>query len=313
MQIVLTGANSFLGRHVAAHLAGQGHYVLGTYRSEGSVVAALRAAANLGHLSLYALDIADPSAFSALPARIDAVVHIAGISTAPGISLDEMLACNVTGARNVLRYALGAGAAKLVYASTLSVHGRIAGSEVTEDTPVDQPDVYGASKYMAERMFAERAGELPVAAIRLPGILGEGAHRAWIPTLVEKIADDRPFTIFNPDSPFNNAAHVDDLARLVESMLAGDWSGFHAFPVGAAGMTTVRGVVEALYATAGKPPRIDVGPARQPGFTISSDYANRVFGYRAQEIGDMVRRYAKEYFAGVEDAGRQRSDRSAHA
>jgi nucleoside-diphosphate-sugar epimerase len=313
MQIVLTGANSFLGRHVTAYLAKRGHQVVGTYRSEGPAVAALRAAAGPAHLSLHALDVAQPSAFSALPERIDAVVHIAGISTAPGIGLDEMLACNVAGARNVLNYALGARAAKLVYASTLSVHGRIAGAEVTESTPVDRPDVYGASKHLAERMFAERAGELPVAAIRLPGILGEGAHRAWIPTLVEKIAGDRPFTIFNPDSHFNNAAHVDDLARLVESMLASEWGGFHAFPVGAAGMTTVRGAVEALFEAAGKPPRIDVGPARQSGFTISSGYASRVFGYHAQEIGDMVRRYAREYFAGAEDAGRQRSDRSAHA
>jgi nucleoside-diphosphate-sugar epimerase len=303
MQIVLTGANSFLGRHVTTHLAAHGHRVFGTYRSEGPVVAALREKADRERLSLHALDIADASAFSALPARVDAVVHIAGISTAPGVGLDEMLACNVAGGRNVLRYALDAGASKLVYASTLSVHGRIADPEVSEHTPVSAPDVYGASKYLAERIFAERAAELPVGAVRLPGILGDGAHRAWIPTLVEKIAADRDVTIFNPDSSFNNAAHVDDLARLVEGMLAADWSGFHAFPVGASGMTTVRGAVEALFAAAGKPARIDVGPPRSSGFTISSDYAGRVFGYRAQDIGDMLSRYAREYFTGINGRG----------
>jgi nucleoside-diphosphate-sugar epimerase len=303
MQIVLTGANSFLGRHVTAYLARQGHKVFGTFRSEGAAVAALRGTVDRERLSLHALDIADASAFAALPARVDAVVHIAGISTAPGVGLDEMLACNVAGGRNVLRYALDAGARKVVYASTLSVYGHIADPQVSENTPVSEPDVYGASKYLAERMFAERASELPVAAIRLPGILGNGAHRAWIPTLVEKIAADRDITIFNPDSSFNNAAHVDDLARLVEGMLAADWNGFHAFPVGASGATTVRAAVESLFAAAGKPARIGVGPARSSGFTISSDYARRVFGYHPQDIGDMVGGYAREYFTGIERRG----------
>jgi hypothetical protein len=86
---------------------------------------------------------------------------------------------------------------------------------------------------------------------------------------------------------FNKAAYVDDLARLVENML--------------------------VAAALGKPARIDVAPPRQPGFTISSDYASRVFGYRARHISDMVQRYATEYFVGLGGIHLLRSDQLGHA
>lgn len=135
-------------------------------------------------LALVPLDVALPGGFDALgPA--DAIVHVAGVSAADGVSSDEILACNVDGARNVIAYGQAVGAARIVYASTLSVHGQISEPEVDERTPVRDPDVYGASKHLAERLFAEAAGRLPCVAIRLPGVLGPGAHRAWLPTMAE--------------------------------------------------------------------------------------------------------------------------------
>ena len=295
MNILLTGANSFLGRHLTASLVAQGISIVGTYRTETPAIAQLRRIAGAGSLELVAVDLADASAYRSLPTALDAIVHVAGVSAAPDVGLDEMLACNVTGARNLVAYGLRAGADKLIYASTLSVHGQIGVPSVDTDTPILNPDVYGASKYLAERIFAASADRLPAAAIRLPGVLGPGAHRAWIPMLMEAIHAGLPLTIFNPDSPFNNAAHVDDLARMTETMLRTTWNGFHAFPVAAAGMTTIRGVVERLVAGAGKRATVTVSPSRRPSFTVSSDYAKQRFGYRPGEIGAMVDRYVAEF------------------
>ena len=294
MHVLLTGASSFLGRHLAEYFAHAGVEVTATYRGSDAAIDELRARTRGRGLQVIKLDLADERAGSFLPARIDAVVHVAGVSMATGVSVDDMLACNVTGTRNVLRYALSAGASRLIYMSSLSVHGKIDVTVVDENTSVVDPDIYGMSKYLGERLIATAADRLPSVAVRLPGVLGRGAHRAWLPTLLQCIREGREITIFNPDASFNNAAHVDDLAAFCVNLLDRCWQGFHAMPVGAAGATTVRAAVEQLMAAAGSKVTLAVRPAPQPSFTISSDYAIRSFGYRPMEIGAMLDRYVAD-------------------
>ena len=292
MHVLLTGASSFLGRHLIEHLLRAGLRVTATYRTDHAIISQLRTIG--GDLSLQQVDLADQAAFIRLPKFIDAVVHVAGVSIAPGVSIDQMIACNVVGTRNVLRYALAAGAARIVYTSSLSIHGRIAGPVVDETTPVLDADLYGTSKYLGERLFAAEADRLSCIAIRLPGVLGRGAHRAWIPTLLERIRAGREILLYNPDAPFNNAAHVDDIGRFCVKLLAGNWTGFSAMPLAAAGMITVREVVDRLAAATEMRVAVTARPAPQPGFVISSDRAIRGFGYDPMEIGPMVDRYALE-------------------
>jgi nucleoside-diphosphate-sugar epimerase len=288
MHVLVTGASSFLGRHIAMHLVRAGHQVTGTYRNDHPSLAPLRAA----QVALAPLDLADAESYGVLPLSIDAVVHVAGVSIAPGVSLDDMLACNVTGSRNILRYALSAGVAKLIYTSTMSIYGEIDVDVVKETTPIVAPDVYGASKLLAERMFAEASDRLPCIAVRLPGVLGIGAHRAWLPTILERIQAGQGITIYNPENLFNNAAHVDDLGPFFGRVLSQRWGGFHAFPVGAGGSMTVAGAIDRLMRAVDKPVPVKIGNALQRGFTISSDYAVLTFGYEPTDIGAMLDRYA---------------------
>jgi nucleoside-diphosphate-sugar epimerase len=292
MRILLTGGSSFLGGHLTEHFLRAGLQVTATYRSNPAVLERLRPLH--GALALLQLDLADEHAFVALPRSIDAVVHVAAVSTAAGVSDDNMIQCNVVGTRNVLRYALAAGAGRMIYASSLSVHGRVAVPVIDEVTPVVDADLYGTSKYFGERLLAAASDRLPCIAIRLPGVLGRGAHRAWIPTLLERMRAGQDVTIYNPHAPFNNAAHVDDLGRFCVGLLAADWMGFSAVPVAAAGMIAVREVVERLITATGARIAVRVGSTQQPGFTVSSECAIRRFAYNPMEIGVMLDRYVAE-------------------
>jgi UDP-glucose 4-epimerase len=205
-----------------------------------------------------------------------------------------MLACNVTGARNLLKYAHRADARRLIFASTLSVHGRVDEPVVTETTPVRGPDIYGASKHLAERLFAEASDWLPCVALRLPGVLGAGAHRAWIPTLLDRVRRHEPVTAYSLGSMFNNAVHVHDLNDLMLKLLAGRWSGFHAFPLGAAGTISIADLVKLLITLTGSRSTVAPGSAQKTPFLVSSDYAVRTFDYRPMDIEAMLRRYVSE-------------------
>ena len=289
MHVLLTGANSFLGRHVARYFTACAVDVTGTYRSESPATGRLRA--ECPGVDLRQLDVADREGFARLPARIDAVAHIAGVSTAPGVAIDAMLACNVTGAHNVLQYALSAGATRLVYASTLSVHGRIEEMVVDETTPVRDPDFYGTCKHLAERMFAAHAERLPGASVRLPGVLGPGAHRAWLPTLLQAMREHRDTTIYSAHNRFNNAAYVDDLGALFLAILTSKEPGFPAFPVGAGSTLTVQEIVARMQALTGSRSRITALDLDRPAFTISSRFAIERFGYRPRSIEAMIEDY----------------------
>jgi UDP-glucose 4-epimerase len=299
MHVLLTGASSFLGRHLAEHLLLAGLSVTATYRTRNVAIEHLSSFVEGDALNLVQLDLADYRGFSRLPPTIDVVMHVAGASILPGISTEEMLACNVTGTSNVVRYALAAGARRMIYASTLSVHGKIDVPVVDEHTPIVEPDVYGASKYLGERLLAAVAGRLASVAVRLPGVLGRGAHRAWLPSLVERIRAGRSVVIFNPDAAFNNAAHIDDLVRFFGGLTDLNWQGFHAFPVAAAGTTTIRQIVDQVISAIGKEINVTIQPVGQPSFTVLSDCAIHSFGYQPTEISVMIDRYIKESLGDV--------------
>jgi nucleoside-diphosphate-sugar epimerase len=292
MQVLITGANSFLGRHVTVALCSAGLKVAASFRTDGTIIDQLRELAPSANL--VRLDLTREDDFAALPRKVDAIVHTAGVSIMPGVTVDDLLACNVVGTRNLVAYARRAEAARIVFSSTLSIHGEVNEPEVTETSPVRAPDMYGASKYLAERILAEEARWLSCAALRLPGVLGAGAHRAWIPTLLERIKSHKDVTVYNPQMGFNNAVHVHDIGDLLLKLLAGNWSGFHAFPVGAAGQISISNLVNLLMSLTGSRSQVTEGQLQKRPFTVSSNYATRVFGYDPMNIETMLRRYVGE-------------------
>ncbi len=289
MHVLVTGANSFIGRHVTAALSGAGLRVTATFRSDGSNLHRLTQSAP--HAEFVRLDLAHEDDFLALPAAVDAVVHIAGVSVTPTATVDDMLACNVIGTRNFQNYARRANVRYLVFASTLSVHGEINEPVVTDTTPIRSPDLYGATKYLAERLFASESERLPCVALRLPGVLGPGAHRAWIPTLLQRIRSHEDVTIYNPRAMFNNAAHVSDISDLILKLLNGQWSGFRAFPIAAAGKMPIIDLVNMLISITGSRSKIREADEKKRAFLVSSDYAIDRFGYSPMQIEAMLRRY----------------------
>jgi UDP-glucose 4-epimerase len=294
LRVLLTGTTSFIGQHVAKFLAQSGIRVIATYRTpKCELMGALSACSQ--NLELIQLNISDESGFNKLPESIDAVVHVEGVSNMPGVSIDDMLAVNVNGTRNVQSYAMRAGARKFVYISSLSIHGRISASFVTENTPINQQDIYGCTKYLGERLLADKANAMPTIALRLPGVLGIGAHRAWIPSLVEKLLSDKEVSIYSPKAEFNNAIHVTDLSQLIGQILLGQFSnGFVAFPVGAAGKKNILDVASLLKQKLNSKSILHVQNLVKSSFTIDSTFASNCFGYVPRQIDQILMQYIEE-------------------
>jgi UDP-glucose 4-epimerase len=289
LHILVTGAGGFSGSHIAAALLSRGHHVTAAIGRSRERLDALAG----GHEDL-AVVTGNLAAGLAPSGRIEAIVHAAARSPAPGVTDADMEEANVAGTAQVVACARRSGAATVVYLSSLSVYGAIEGPVVDEATPFRSPDVYGATKYRGEELLrAEPA--LRSLSIRLPGVIGPRSVRNWLTGVLAKAKAGQDIHFYNADSPFNNAIHVEDLAHLVvHAIERNDWSGHHAVTVGAAGMTTVRRAVAIVTGGIGSRSRLIAENSSRHRFTISSERAIREFGYAPMDIEAMLTRFAAE-------------------
>jgi UDP-glucose 4-epimerase len=292
MHILITGIAAFLGAPLARSLVKAGHSVTGVRRGDHPRVDRLKE--DCPALDIVVADLGGEGAFDAFPRDIDAVVHVAATSPMPGVSVAQLFYDNVTATRNLIEYAKRCGARCFVYTSSLSVHGNVGESKIDEATPIGDPDLYGTTKRLAEMLFADVADGIDTVALRLPGVLGPGAHRHWLARMLDDARAGREISIFNPDAVFNNAAYTSNLASFVVRLVEGGWKGFHVMPVAADGATTIRGAAETVIRLVGSSSRIVVGPSERSSFTVSSRRAVEGFGYRPLHIEAMLDQYVKE-------------------
>jgi nucleoside-diphosphate-sugar epimerase len=296
MTILLTGATSFIGRHLISSLADAGFHVIGSYRNEAPAISELQAVHKT--IEFRRINLSNDADYKALPNEIDAIINVAGVSLASAVDVEDMLACNISGMRCLLKYAARAHPSRIIHASTVSVHGDIESEVLDENTPINNADLYGASKYVAERLLALHSGGIPAVALRLPGVLGRGAHRAWLPTMLQRARANQEIVIHSPAQAFNNATHVREIGALCVRLLRHDWRGFHAFPLGAGHAISVEEVTQRVLRATGSASRVTVRGREKHGFTISSDYATRNFGYDAADMGALLERYMQEELSG---------------
>src|SRR5688500_288289 len=117
---------------------------------------------------------------------IAAVVHLAAFYDFTGEDDERYDTINVEGTRNLIDGLAGFTVGRFVYASTILVHepGR-PGDLITEDTPIAPRWACPKSKVEAEKVIAERGGDMPWTILRLAGVYDE---EVAVPTLAQQIA-----------------------------------------------------------------------------------------------------------------------------
>ncbi len=176
MKVLITGADGFLGRYLAAALLDQQHVVCGIHHGP------LKKAANPKVL-WWRADVTDTRSMRRIVGefRPQAVVHLAAMAV-PRLSwsaIPETFRVNVRGTLSVLEaLRLEAPAARLLFASSIQVYGQQFQwkSHLREEDIPWPHSPYGASKAVAELAclnYAAQAG-LDVIIMRLTNSLGKG-------------------------------------------------------------------------------------------------------------------------------------------
>ena len=189
--VLITGANGFIGRPLAA-----------TLHAHGDTVHALDLAPDVAvPYEQHCDDLGSAQRLERLLREngIDRVVHGAGVS-GPLLARDapfRVIEANVFGSLNLLEAARRAGIARLVNLSSAAACGPTDGL-VGDDAERRPVDVYGASKAAVELMYAAYAECLSLSAVtlRLPTVYGPGSRMSCVvATMISESLAQRPVNL----------------------------------------------------------------------------------------------------------------------
>jgi|GEM_PF-447320 len=280
---IVTGAGGYCGSAVVNCLTAASIPVVAVIRPNRSTDLT-----GGGNLQIVETDIKDPGG---LPYRTDTIVHAAAKLGVKGVTAAELARENVEPVRKLIDYALEAETKRFIFFSAISIYGRVSDAIVSEATPIVDPPAYAVTKRLGEQMLAEVGDRLPSLSIRLPGVVGPGAKHGWLTGVLEKLRRNEPVSFVNPDTPFNNVVHVDDLAAFVRSLATRSWSGAEIVNLAAGDTMPVGEVVERLKKKIGSSSRLDARiDGNATSFTIDATRAIELFEWPAPSMADTLDR-----------------------
>jgi UDP-glucose 4-epimerase len=225
-KVLVTGADGFIGSHLAEALVRRGAAVtaLALYNSFDShgwlddLPDAVR-----GRLDLVRGDVRDSAFIGRIVPGHQVVFHLAALIAIPHsyATPQSYVDTNVLGTLNVLEAARQAGTERVVHTSTSEVYGTALTIPIREDHPLQGQSPYSASKIGAD-MMAEaftRSFGTPVVTLRPFNTFGpRQSERAVIPTLIRQALDPAcPALLVGDTSPVRDLTYVLDT---VEAFLA---------------------------------------------------------------------------------------------
>jgi nucleoside-diphosphate-sugar epimerase len=216
MKILVTGANGFIGRHLASQLTARHKvYALVRGRSQSPVA---------NGISPIIADLARPLDRTVLPAQIDVVIHLAQANVPFPDAADELFAVNTSATQQLLHYAQLAGAKTFLLASSGDVYGRRIG--LCRETDALAPaDFYALTKYAAELLANAYGQYFPACVLRLFKPYGPRQANRLIPHLAERLRNQQVIRLNKDDHPHMTPIFLDDVVTAFERAINAPFAG----------------------------------------------------------------------------------------
>jgi nucleoside-diphosphate-sugar epimerase len=181
-RVLVTGANGFVGRYVCRKLIASGFSPIAGIRDLRVWPELQQAITGLNEVSLLGDLSANPKLRDSLSGA-SVVVHLAArvhvMRESARDPLQEFRKVNVIGTKSIALAAVAAGVRRLIFVSTVKVHGEsTSGNPFCEDTPSNPEDPYAISKWEGEEALRAVAAEsgLEVVIVRPPLVYGPGVR-----------------------------------------------------------------------------------------------------------------------------------------
>lgn len=193
--VLVTGADGFIGSHLVEALLEEGHKVkafayYNSFNSWGWLDSLPKEV--LSEIEVFTGDIRDPNGVREAMKGIDEVHHLAALIAIPFSyhSPDSYVDTNIKGTLNVLQAARDLGTSRILVTSTSEVYGTAQYAPIDENHPYQGQSPYSATKIGADRMAESfyRSFDMPITIVRPFNTYGpRQSARAVIPTIITQL------------------------------------------------------------------------------------------------------------------------------
>lgn len=217
--VLVTGADGFIGSHLTELLVREGYQVraLSQYNSFNNW-GWLEDVDCLKNIEVVSGDVRDPHYCRHITKDIDTVFHLAALIAIPYsyVAPDSYVDTNIKGTLNICQAALDNGVTRVIHTSTSEVYGTAQYVPIDEKHPLQPQSPYSASKIGADAMAMSffNAFNLPVTVARPFNTYGpRQSARAVIPTIITQIASGKKEIRLGDVSPTRDFNYVADTCR----------------------------------------------------------------------------------------------------
>ncbi|MCW3078451.1 MAG: NAD-dependent dehydratase [Bacteroidetes bacterium] len=215
-RVLVTGADGFIGSHLAETLALMGCKVraLSLYNSFNNW-GWLENSTELEKMEVVTGDVRDPFFCKVITKDIDVVFHLAALIAIPYsyVAPASYVDTNITGTLNMVQASFENGVKKFIHTSTSEVYGTALYAPIDEKHPLQPQSPYSASKIGADAiaMSYYNAFNFPVVIARPFNTYGpRQSARAVIPNIISQIAAGRKELSLGELSPLRDFNFVKD-------------------------------------------------------------------------------------------------------
>jgi len=217
--ILVTGADGFIGSHLTEMLAKQGHQIkaLSQYNSFNHW-GWLEEVDCLDQIEVLNGDVRDPHYCKHITKGVDVIYHLAALIAIPYsyVAPDSYVDTNIKGTLNICQAALDNQVQRVIHTSTSEVYGTAQYVPIDEKHPMQPQSPYSASKIAADAMAMSfyNAFGLPLTIARPFNTYGpRQSARAVIPTIITQIAGGKKRIQLGDVSPTRDFNYVEDTCR----------------------------------------------------------------------------------------------------
>lgn len=264
-RFLVLGGGGFIGVHLSAALASEGHDVVVVDKRKAPVAGLNQLVDHsVPRVEYTQANLSSPSAIELVQERWDGIFNLAG-ATGHLASMNDPqsdLEDNVLEQLAYLR-ALASSpqpADRVIFASTRQVYGRGGPSPATELSVPDPPDLNGCHKLLAENYhttFSRSLGTSSVIA-RLPNVYGphlalEGPGAGVIGTWFRRAIHGLPIEVFGEGTDRRDFLYVSDCVEALVKMMEAPEAGSATYNVGGPDPASLWELAEQIGHLSGSP------------------------------------------------------------
>ncbi|WP_026908883.1 NAD-dependent 4,6-dehydratase LegB [Paucisalibacillus globulus] len=219
--ILVTGADGFIGSHLTEKLVQDGHNVrafayYNSFNSWGWLDTFSKKV--LSEVEVFTGDIRDPNGVKESMKNIDEVYHLAALIAIPFSyhSPDSYVDTNIKGTLNILQAARDLDTKRILITSTSEVYGTAQYVPIDESHPFQGQSPYSATKIGADRIAESfyRSFNTPLSIVRPFNTYGpRQSARAVIPTIITQLLAGKESIELGSLTPTRDFNYVKDTVQ----------------------------------------------------------------------------------------------------